>query len=675
VQGGLLVAAGVSLLSHQAFDDGFPLITVATVVGATVGALIVARDPSNRVGWLLCLGQFAAAVGLAAGTYSDLVLRGQLAGSDDLGHYAGWLGRVFSAPFAISLLALLLLLVPNGRLPSRRWRPILWGLVLGLVLYVAAFLLTPPSKIQAGRVDDPGLLPNLLAGVGLVLTVIGVAGSALALVRRLRQARGAERQQLRLIGAAATLLAGGVAVAIVASLASGGSNSNPPLVLQLPLFLGYLSVPLATGVAVLRYRLYDVDLIISRAVVVGVVAVFVTVGYVTVVVLVGALVGSRADDLFWPSLLATVVVAIAFQPLRRSVHELADRLAYGERAAPYEALADLSHQLESRLTTDELLPAVAEAAGHVARARCCRVGLLVDGSPTAGVVWPPSVAEPLAYDVRLLVRHGSDEVGAIEIGLEPGDSVGRRERNLLDDLGRHCAVAFHNAKLGAALEAESQQLARDAQSLAASRRRLVLATQAERRRLARAINREVLPHLAPTPARIAEVGMSLSDSGVAAAHQLGELESSTTHALDALRRISRGVFPAVLARRGLVAALREHVEQQEVPAHLVVDPALEHLRFDARVETATYFCCRDVLHDLVSPDRITLWLTEDRQLRVCMEGEEPPEPVPDSDLALVRDRAESLGGRADVARVGVRVTVTALIPVIDAAPVAVVGAR
>ena len=114
------------------------------------------------------------------------------------------------------------------------------------------------------------------------------------------------------------------------------------------LHLAYIGVTLSVGVAILRYRLYDIDVILSRAIVLGVLAVFVTVGYIGVVVAIGAVlsaVGAPGSALYWPSLVATALVAAAFQPVRRHVLRLADQLVYGNRAAPYEALASLSRRL------------------------------------------------------------------------------------------------------------------------------------------------------------------------------------------------------------------------------------------------------------------------------------------------------------------------------------------
>ena len=115
--------------------------------------------------------------------------------------------------------------------------------------------------------------------------------------------------------------------------------------------LAYIFFSVTVGVAIFRYRLYDIDVILNRAIVLGTLAVFVSVGYIVVVVAIGAVlqaVGAPGSPLYWPSLVATALVAVAFQPVRRHVLRLADRLVYGTRAAPYEALATLGRRLADR---------------------------------------------------------------------------------------------------------------------------------------------------------------------------------------------------------------------------------------------------------------------------------------------------------------------------------------
>jgi hypothetical protein len=155
-----------------------------------------------------------------------------------------------------------------------------------------------------------------------------------------------------------------------------------------PLFVAYLSVPVAAGVAILRYRLYDIDLVINRAVVGAAVIIFVTLGYVAAVVLLGALVGGQVSEEYWASVVATGLVALAFQPLRRWVQRLGDRAVYGRRAAPYQALADLCRRLARAVSLEQVLPGIAEVSGRSVGAVHATARLAVAGADDVVAHWP-----------------------------------------------------------------------------------------------------------------------------------------------------------------------------------------------------------------------------------------------------------------------------------------------
>ena len=270
---------------------------------------------------------------------------------------------------------------------------------------------------------------------------------------------------------------------------------------------------MSVGVAIFRYRLYDIDVILSRAIVLGVLAVFVTVGYIVVVVAIGAVlvaVGAPGSTLYWPSLVATALVAVAFQPVRQHVLRLADQLVYGNRAAPYEALASLSRRLADSPSPDALPARVAEATGRAVGA----AGIVRAARRAAGTI---------AGAQRGLVRHRLARSGSMRVGCSrrwysrcwtrvsrsaasrspchPGRALRTFERHLLEDVAAQAGVAFRNALLEAELAARVEQGKAQSAELAASRRRLLGAEDEARERLAGAIRRNVVPHLAAVDAR------------------------------------------------------------------------------------------------------------------------------------------------------------------------------
>ena len=201
-----------------------------------------------------------------------------------------------------------------------------------------------------------------VATVSLLMFPIGVIGSLASLVLRFRRATGIERLQLRWLVTAAGTVAILYALALVFSLGSSWGADDTPgwlALLQQIAVASFGLIPIAIGISVLRYRLFDIDLVINRALLLGAMAVFISAVYVAIVVGVGALVGSQASPLL--SATAAAVVALAFQPVRRRAQRLADRLVYGKRASPYEVLSQFSDRLGNAYASDELLPRMARA--------------------------------------------------------------------------------------------------------------------------------------------------------------------------------------------------------------------------------------------------------------------------------------------------------------------------
>jgi hypothetical protein len=598
----LLVAAGVPLLSREALDDTFPIIPLAALVGAVVGALIVGRHPRHRIGWLLCVGQAGVAVGLAAQTLST-----RFTVPSPIMNVAAWLDPLFSANYALTLLGALLLLAPDGRLGSRARRAVLVVLVGSYGLRVVTLLLDPPVL---GPIADLG-------------TTIGLVAAAAALVVRLRRARGEERQQLRWIVVAAAYLAAALAVMVGVGVVRG---EVAPWYFEAAFYLGYLAVPVATGFAVLRYRLYDVDLVIGSAVRLAALAAFVIVGYVAVVVALGRALGGSG---VWPSLAAYVVVALAFQPLRRRVDALADRIVHGSRAAPYDSLAAFTRSLAAG---PQLLERIAQACAEVAGARWASATVSVPAAPDVTAWWPAPASD--APRLMIPVEHRGEQLGRISLGFTPGRSPTRAERRLLGEFATQAGLAFRNLALTAALQARASALARDGEALAASRRRLQDAADAERSRIAAAIRHDVLTHLEPLSGALEELSLDKVC--------LEEMESATSRAVDALRVITGGVLPPLLARRGLRAALEAFARQSPDRPTLVVD-GLDGRRFDTAAEVAVYSCCVDAMRGMLPGAELTIDADDD-QLTVTVRGR----PGERAEWQHLADRVEALDGRLSV---------------------------
>ncbi len=561
------------LLSEEAVAvHGFPFVDGAVLGCAVMGALVVSHDDRHPIGWLLNLVGFTSAVSLVTEAYSVWVVTEGGPGARSLGGIAGWVSTLLGGQLAIAGLALMFLLAPDGRLLSSRWRRVAWVTAWGEVLCILGLLTTNPTTYDLTVPPESGPLRALLSVGGFLLISSALLGSLVSMLRRLRTSRGEQRQQVRLIALSAAGVSLGLAWLIVAQLLNGGQQT---WVASIPLFVSYLLTPMLFATAVLRYRLYDIELIINRAVVLAVGTAFAAIGYTTLVVTVGKFLGRQTGG-FWISLLAIAVVALAFQPLRRSVVRLANRLAYGSRAQPYEALSDFSRRLAETPSSETLLPAVADAAGRAVSARRATATLVLPDAPAVSAVWGQDNLDSTDVDV-VPVRHRGQRLGSIEVSLPRGQALRAADRRLLEALADHSAVAFRNTALEVRLAGQVAQLDRTTQELTRSRLRIIEADHAARRTLEAAISRDVLPHLATLPD-----GLRQARAAVVAGtptQGIEQLISDTNTALESLRELTRGVFPTQLGRSGVEAALRSMLARSSPGTTLHVDAAVAGRRF------------------------------------------------------------------------------------------------
>lgn len=627
-------AARGSLLSEATWaSHGWPLAPLAGLGCALMGALIVSRHPRHMLGWLLCVASLLS-VTLAADAYTAWVLEGDGPGSRHWAHVVAWASPFFGWP-AFTALVMVFLISPSGHLPSSRWRWAVWVTLAGLGFRTLGNFATSPADFAYAEEYDGFSVSSVLLTIGYLLIAAGLLASAVSLVVRLLKARDDERRQLLWIASSAVFLAIGVVAILVIPRIQG---QEVTWLAGLPLRLGQLAVPLCVAVAVLRHRLLEIDLIVNRALLVALATGLAAIGYVFLVVVIGSAVGQEAGG-FWPSLVATALVAMAFQPMRRRVVRLADRVAFGAAAAPYEALADFSRQLGDAPDPAALLPAVAEAATRALNARGAIVSVHRQDGPDHKTVWPPHRADQRGTSrVAVPVVDHGESLGTITVEMAPGRPLRRRDKQLLADLAAQAGIALSNAQLATELSAQVEQLGCHTRDLDESRARLIRAGDAERSRVERAIGRQVLPHLAGLPDLLRALSQDSHASGTVAA-QLEPLMTSTNLAVQSLREITRGVFPAQLTRSGLPTALGSLLASPGLAGRLTVEDSAKAVRFDARTEAAAYFCVAEASRTF--EDRISVVLAvHERQMHLSISGTESG----DLSLRHMRDRMEATGG-------------------------------
>jgi len=588
----LAVSAGYGVAAGDLMD-AFAFAPVLLAF-AGVGAIVASHRPANPIGWLFLAEGLGFAIGLATDTYARYVT--QTGGAPPAAAWADWLGAV-TGELGL-LFPLVLLLFPDGRLPSRRWRPVAWLIVaIEAVLVVTAVTSSAALRAQSSAVSlspvrliPDGLADPVLNAAQTALVPLSVA-AAVGCLMRYRRSPGAVRQQIKWIAYAGLVTAAGLVV-------FGVAFGNP---LGAFLILGPL-IPVAAGIAIFRYRLYDIDVVISRTIVYASLAAFITAAYVVIVAGIGSLAGSGSRPNPGLSIVATAVVAVAFQPLRERMRRVANRLVYGQRATPYEALSDFAGQVGGTYATDDVLPRMARILAEATGAARADVWLRAGPQLRTGAVWPPDAPEPGPVALpggaldggvppgggRLtLVRHHGEVLGALSVAKRPGEPLTPAEDKLIGDLAAQVGLVLRNVGL-------TEQLGERLAELRASRRRIVTAEDDQRRRIERDLRDGAQRQLLAIASELAAAERLAGRDEERERALLAQLQAGTRGALEALRDLARGIYPPLLADQGLGRAVSAHAQKAPLPVIVDADGVG---RYPADVETAVYFCCVEAVQN------------------------------------------------------------------------------
>jgi signal transduction histidine kinase len=570
----LLVGAALLIGSPE------PLVWLPlSLATAVIGALLWARRAGGVLAGLFVLIGLSTPAGVAASAYA-------LHARDRGWAAAGWAAWVAQGAIGLSVLFFLIpQLFPTGRPASARWR----RLAVATVIDAAALVVIPSLGPSTLFMDNhPGVAHpvaiihrptvDVLYNVANTASLAIFVASAIVVVLRYRRARGDERLQMKWFAAAAVVAAIGPVVGV------GIVPDGPAIVFALLAPL----IPIAAGIAILRYRLYDIDVVISRALRYTLLAAFITIVYVAIVVGAGLVSGSASSHI--ASIAATVVVAVLFQPVRARAERLANRLVYGERATPYEVMAGFSARVADTVSTDDVLPQMAEAAGRGVGAveAVVRVALPVGGARVERWTGETGIRTGDPWTVR--VAYQGEPVGELTVRKPVDDPLTPAERELLEDLGAQAGLALHNVRLTEELGIRVRELDEQAAALRLSRERLVTARDAQRRALQRDIE-------AGAEHELLDIGRRLSE--VRQPDDLDALVERANATLDELRDLARGIFPPLLADAGIVPALEAHVRKVGARASIEAPAAFSERRFDGDVEACVYFCCLQAIQNVL----------------------------------------------------------------------------
>jgi len=574
-------------------------VSVTFILGfATVGALLGWKRPANPIGWLL------SATGLSFAFAIVGLLLLQFPRTRAWGNWTSWLFFL-----GVGFVVFVLLLFPTGSLPSRHWRLVAWAAAAGIGAWAlgnafAPLLVTsgPPEVRNPMGVSGPaGHLFTVLAGVGGLLIVVAGLAALVSLVFRYRRARTVEREQLKwLVYAGGLIVVAVLAVSVIEKIA--GLSSNAASNLDNVTLSGAIAlVPVAIGVAIFRYHLYGIDVVINKTLVYGSLAVFITGVYVAIVVGLGSLAQRGARPSLALSIAATAVVAIAFQPVRAWVQRLANRLVYGRRATPYQVLADFAGRMAGAYAAEDLLPRMARILAEATGATRADVWLKTGEVFHDGATWPagaPSLpparataADVPAYtaaDRTLPVRYQGEVLGALSVAKRPGESLTPTEDRLLADLAAQVGLVLKNAGL-------REQLLARLEEIRASRQRLVAAQDSERRRIERNIHDGAQQQLVALAIKLSITESLIGTDTEGEREMLAELRQDAAGAVEDLRDLARGIYPPLLASAGLAAALAAQARKAPVPTSVTADGVG---RYPQEVEATVYFCVLEALQNV-----------------------------------------------------------------------------
>jgi signal transduction histidine kinase len=570
VLGAAFVIVGGAFLIRDYLDGSLPGRIVANqfsllppaVTYLVIGLLVALRRPANPAGWLMLTIGLVWSLGVTPPTPPESPL--------------SWAGSAFWVlPFGLMGTHLLLRL-PNGQLPSTRWRLLSRASTFAMALTIFGFLFDPETR--GNPVANRQLAMSGL--VGLILLAVCILASVASLFLRRRRADAVERHQLRWIAAGGIVFFVGWLLSLVVSIVwHVPDRSTASTILGFATLTAYAAVPLGIGFAILKYRLFDIDVVIRKALIVGVLAVFFTAVYAAVVGGVGAGVGSRSTPAL--SFVAAALVAIGVQPVLARARRFADRVVYGERATPYEVLADFGKQLAGTYAADDVLPRIARILHDGVGASRARVLLRVGDAFREVAAWPSDADPDGTDDLSVEVSDRGDVLGALAVTMPANDPVDEGKTKLVADLAAQAGLVLRNVRL--------------LEELKASQRRIVSAQDHERRRLERDIHDGAQQQLVALAVK-ARLARSLVDrDGAKAREMLDQIGVETRDALENLRDLARGIYPPLLADKGLVAALEAQARKAMLPVTIAPDGVG---RYAQEVEAAVYFSILEALQNV-----------------------------------------------------------------------------
>jgi signal transduction histidine kinase len=602
--------------------------------------LVIRSQPRNAVLWSMAwsaisggsyLSGWAAAVAIAG---PGLIPEPTSVIPATLPPTAAWI-LVVTGPAFIGLLSPLLtfglLLFPDGRFPSPRWHwvAMLAGIGIVATTLVSGWSYRPSSTAPFGA--------DLAFNLGFGVVLLAAAASLVALLYRFRESRGETRDQFKWV-------VWGASIFLPAIIVGFALDTHRDVVMVIALLAAAVFLG-SYGIAVGRYGLYNIDIVISRTVAYGVLAVFIAGVYVTAVTGIGQFIGSGPEPSPVLAIGAATVVAVAFQPLRRRLERFASRIVYGKKATPYEVLSEFSRRVAA--TNDSLLLDAARSLAEGTNAGAVAVWITADDRMAKMAEWPEGGARSGSEETSFPIEQAGAALGHLALSVPAGQRLSEEDRRLADTVASGMGLALRNRILTGVLQSRVEELGE-------SRRRLAAVQNETRRKLERDLHDGAQQQLVALKVKLGLARAVAEKTGaVRTAAFLDGLAEEADGAVTALRDFARGVYPPLLEAEGLDAAVSAQVQRSPVPATVNAENVG---RYDRQIEATVYFCIVQALqnvntHANASQIRVSLAQVGDV---LCFRidddggGFDPHTARPGGGLSTIVDRVEAVNGNLTI---------------------------
>jgi signal transduction histidine kinase len=665
--------------SEGSINVGFVALVVLLLGWISVGVLIVWRQPANWAGWLfLITGMPFPLLSLAQAA----MVRGLKVEPGSVPLIPFWATVGEYALYPLALIPLLFLLYPDGRLPGPRWRWSVVGLVGGTAVAFLGFLFRPGpfnNWREDGIVYENPLGVDAFASAagaviaaGTIVALLSGLSAVVAIVVRFRRSSGEARQQMRLLAFVGAVAGSFIALMFVLgflaeALSSGGEGEELavfPIMFGLAAFTIVIGVPAAYLIAIFRHGLWDLDVVIKKAAVAVVVAVLLALIAIVAFGVLGTLAIGGGDTT--NAAIVGAVLGLLVLPTVRLARKIAGRLVYGKRSTPYEVLAAFGERVGETYSTEDVLPRMARLLAEASGADSATIWVGVGAELVAEASFPAEehrsplrmrgdALPPIDGEHAVEVRHRGELLGALSVRMPANDPMNPGRDKLVRDLAAQAGLVLRNVRL--------------IEELRASRQRLVAAQDEERRKIERNLHDGAQQQLVALAVQLKLARTMLDRDPPRVGDMLEALQTSATEAIEDLRDLARGIYPPLLADKGLEAALEAQARKSSVPVVVETDSVG---RYPPDVESAVYFCALESLNNVAkyaeasraivrltkSNGHLTFTVTDDGH------GFDPDAAGHGTGLQGMADRLDAIGGTLDVTSApGTGTTVTGRVPI------------